>query len=68
MIELTRLNKKAYYLNSDIIETMEETPDTVITTVNGKKFVVLEKPVEIIERIIGFRGRILKMQNDNECD
>ena len=66
MIRLTRLNKKEYYLNSDIIEAMEETPDTVITTVNGKKFVVLEKPTEIVERVIEFRGRILETQNDNQ--
>ena len=68
MIRLSRLNHTEYYLNSDIIETMEATPDTVISTVNGKKFVVSETIDEVIDRIIEFRGRIFQMQKDNERD
>jgi flagellar protein FlbD len=60
MIKLSRLNNSKYYLNSDIIEIIEETPDTVITTLNGKKFVVLETVEEVIDRIVEFRGRIFK--------
>ena len=66
MIKLSRLNNTEYYLNSDIIETLEATPDTVISTVNGKKFVVLETVDEVIDRIIEFRGKIFKAQKDNE--
>lgn len=55
MILLTGLNNKEFYLNSDLIEKIEVTPDTVITTTNNKKYVVLEKPEVIIKRIIEFR-------------
>ncbi|MDR1062076.1 MAG: flagellar FlbD family protein, partial [Clostridiales bacterium] len=47
MIKVTRLNGKEYYLNSDMIETVEATPDTIIATVNGKKFVVREPVGEV---------------------
>ncbi len=40
MIELTKLNENKFILNADLIETIEETPDTVITLVSGKKIIV----------------------------
>jgi flagellar protein FlbD len=58
MIKLTRLNGKEYYLNSDMIEIVEATPDTIITTVNGKKFVVLEPVGEVVARVVRFRSEI----------
>ena len=57
MIYVTRLNGKGFALNPDLIEMMEETPDTVITFTGGNKFVVSE-PIEVlIERIVVFRRR-----------
>lgn len=65
MINVTRLNDKIFTINSDLIEMMEETPDTVITLTGGNKFVVSE-PIEVlIERIVEFRRRcypICKME------
>ena len=58
MIRLTRLNKQEYFLNSDMIETVEMTPDTVITMLNGKKFIVAETADEVVDLIIQFRGKI----------
>ena len=58
MIKVTRLNKQEYYINSDLIETIESTPDTVITLLNGKKSIVAESADDIIEKIISFRSRI----------
>jgi flagellar protein FlbD len=55
MIHLTRLNRVPLVLNSDLIEHIETTPDTVISLTNGQKFVVLETVDEIIGRVIGFR-------------
>ncbi|NLK69124.1 MAG: flagellar FlbD family protein [Clostridiaceae bacterium] len=55
MIEVTRLNKKAYVLNCEWIETIEETPDTVITLTNGKKFVVAETVEEIVQKVIEYK-------------
>jgi flagellar protein FlbD len=55
MIELTRLKGAKFALNSDQIETAEETPDTVVTMLNGHKYVVRESVGEIISRIESFR-------------
>jgi flagellar protein FlbD len=55
MIELTRLKGAKFALNPDQIETVEETPDTVLTLLNGHKYVVQESMKEIISRIESFR-------------
>jgi len=59
MIELTRLNSQTLVLNSDLIKTIEYAPDTVITLVNGDKFVVRETGEEILAGIVDFRRRVL---------
>lgn len=58
MIRLTRINHTPLVLNSDLIEYVEVTPDTVISLTNGRKFVVLESPEEVIERVVEFRRAI----------
>ena len=60
MIELTRLNHVPLILNSDLIEHIEVTPDTVITLTTGQRFLVLESPEEVVEKVISFRRTILK--------
>ena len=59
MIKLTRLNRKLLIVNSDLIEYVEVTPDTVITLTSGHKLVVLETAEEIVERVIAFRKSLL---------
>jgi flagellar protein FlbD len=59
MIQLTRLNHVPLVLNSDLIEHMEVTPDTVVTLTTGQKFVVLESAEEVLDRIIRFRRSII---------
>ena len=59
MILLTRLNNAVIGLNADLIERIDATPDTVITLVDGKKYVVAETPEQVVERIIGFRASVL---------
>ncbi|MCZ8512364.1 flagellar FlbD family protein [Paenibacillus filicis] len=51
MIQLTRLNGKAVTLNAILIEMVEETPDTMITLVTGKKIMVLEPVDDVVEKI-----------------
>ena len=51
MIMLTRLNGPAFALNPDLIERAESTPDTVITLVDGAKYVVAESLVDVVSRI-----------------
>lgn len=60
MIRLTRINRVPLVLNSDLIEHMETTPDTVISLVNGQKFVVLETTEDVIRKVIDFRREISK--------
>ena len=57
MIYLTRLNGERIVINIDLIELMEETPDTVVTLTTGKKLVVRERVNKIREDIIRFRKR-----------
>jgi flagellar protein FlbD len=58
MINLTRLNGEKIMLNSDLIEFMEETPDTIITLTTGKKIVVVESVKRIRDEIIRFQKQI----------
>lgn len=47
MIDVTKVNGKKFTLNSRLIETIEETPDTVITLTTGKKIIVRESRQEV---------------------
>ncbi len=58
MIWLTRLNHVRIVLNSDLMEMIEITPDTVVTLTTGQKFTVLESPDEIVDLVRAFRRSI----------
>ncbi len=62
MIEVTRLNDTKLLINSDQIEFVEETPDTVISFLSGKKIIVKESRQEIKNLVILYRRKIL-----NDC-
>lgn len=47
MIEVTKLNGTKFLINSDYILIVEETPDTVLTIMDGKKYIVKESRAEI---------------------
>jgi len=52
MILVTRLNKTSqFYVNEDMVEFIEETPDTIVTLNTGKKITVSESAIEIVEKI-----------------
>lgn len=59
MIKLTRLNHIPLIVNSDLIEHIEVTPDTVISLTSGQKYMVLESADEVVERVIEFRKNIM---------
>jgi len=59
LIYLTRLNHISLVVNSDLIEQIEMTPDTVLTLTTGQKFMVLENADEVIHRIVQFRRSLL---------
>ncbi len=58
MIKLTKLNDSVFILNSTLIESIEETPDTVITLTTGKFLIVKETEDEIIEKVISYNKQI----------
>jgi flagellar protein FlbD len=59
MIRLTRINRIPLVINSDLIEHVEVTPDTVVSLTTGQKFMVLESADEVIDRVIRFRREIM---------
>lgn len=60
MILLTRLNNSPLIVNSDLVKFVEQSPDTVITLVNGEKILVREKADEVVSRIVEFRRSVLQ--------
>jgi flagellar protein FlbD len=55
MITLHRLNKQEFVLNADLIETIEATPDTLVTLTTGKKLIVRDAIADILGRVISYR-------------
>jgi flagellar protein FlbD len=65
MIKLTKFNsevnkKGIFILNAEVIETIEETPDTVVTLINGKKLIVDEPMDEVVRRVMSYRRALHK--------
>ncbi len=58
MIKVTGLNNVEFILNAELIEKLEEVPESVITLVNGKKYIVLESNEEIIRSVLEYKKRI----------
>lgn len=70
MIQLTRLNGSVVTLNADLIETVEERPNTIVTLTTEKRFIVQESAQEIVDRVIAFRQmstrpRLLLMSDED---
>lgn len=65
MIEVTRLKGKKMTINAELIETVEETPDTVITLTNGKKFVVSESAEQVTSLVIDYKRKIFALFLDS---
>jgi flagellar protein FlbD len=57
MIMLHKLNGTEFIMNNHHIETIEETPDTVITLTNEKKYLVKESAKEVIEKIVEYKRK-----------
>ena len=60
MIFLTRLVGNEVVINSDLIVTVEKTPDTVITLTTGDRIMVKESVEDVVERAAAFRHRVLQ--------
>jgi flagellar protein FlbD len=68
MIRLTRLNHVALVVNSDLIEHIEMTPDTVISMTTGQRITVLETTEEVIGRVVEFRRLLLRPPEGQPLD
>lgn len=55
MIDVTKMNGSMITVNSDLIEIVEETPDTVITLTTGKKIIVKESRQMIKNLVKSFK-------------
>jgi flagellar protein FlbD len=69
MIQVTKLDNTILTVNSDMIEFIESTPDTIMTLTDGKKIIVCESPDRLIDLIVEFRQRVMKpMHNQGNVE
>ncbi len=61
MVKLMGLNQKEFILNSEHIEKIEEVPETLITLVNGKKYIVLDTSEQVINKVIKYKNKIFNL-------
>ncbi len=59
MIRVSRLSGEPFGLNPDLIQRVEETPETLLTLVDGTKLLIGESVAEVIERVVEFRASVL---------
>lgn len=64
MIRLTRIDGRWFFLNADLIETVETLPDTTITLINGKKYIVKESAEEVVQKVIEYKRKIFNWWKD----
>jgi len=60
MIKVARLkSQEEFILNAELIETIEETPDTVITLTSGRKLIVEDSMDQVVRKIMDYRRAII---------
>lgn len=65
VIDLTKLNNTSFLLNGELIETVEATPDTIITLVTGRKYIVRESVEEVRAKCIAYKREIRQNQDQS---
>jgi flagellar protein FlbD len=68
VIFITRTNGTKLYINPELIQTVESTPDTVVTLLDNKKLIVRETPQEIAERFIEYRRNVMTLFVSRDTD
>ena len=58
MIDVTKMNGMEFTINADLIEVIEEVPDTVITLTTGKKIMIKESRLQIISLVKAYKREI----------
>ena len=59
MIIVTRLHGTTVAVNCDLIERVEASPETVVTLVDGSRYVVRESVAEIVDKVRAFRASVV---------
>jgi flagellar protein FlbD len=59
VIRVTRLNGEHFALNPDLIERVEGHPDTVVSLVEGTRYLVAESVDEVLDEIREYRASVL---------
>lgn len=62
MISLTKLNGTQFVVNAELIKTIETTPDTIVTLINGDRLMVREPSRDVVERAIDYGRRLRAMR------
>ncbi|MDD5558325.1 flagellar FlbD family protein [Candidatus Methylomirabilis sp.] len=55
MVKLSRINGAEVTVNAELIETIEATPDTIVSLTTGKKLMVVESVDHVIEKVMAYR-------------
>lgn len=61
MIQVTGMNHESFTLNAEHIEKIEQVPESLITLVNGKRYIVIETPEEIIKKVKKYKSDIITL-------
>ncbi len=56
---MTRLHGASVAVNCDLIERVEATPETVLTLVDGNRYVVRESVAEVVDKVRAFRASVV---------
>lgn len=59
MIVVTRLNGPQFAVNPDLLQRIESTPDTILTLIDGTKYIVAESMAEVTDLVVGYRARVV---------
>lgn len=59
MITVTRLNGQRFVLNADLIRTVEENPDTIVTLTTGDRYMIREDARAVVAKVVEY-GRLLR--------
>ena len=68
MIDVIRMNDTVFTINAELIEMVEETPDTVITLTTGKKFIVKESRQTIKNRVKSYKNDVFGGKFLSSCE
>ena len=63
VITVTKINDRDIIVNCDLIELIESTPDTTLTTTTGKKILIRDTVEEVLDKVVAYKGRINKVAN-----